>query len=106
MRVNLDKIEILNFPGPGPSISADALKRERMVTRRYRNRRIGEILKELKFTEGRSTGMPKIYRALAANGSPPPRIDTNEDRTYFLIEFPIHPEMAVLATMGNTRFWL
>ena len=95
VRVNLDKIEILNFPGPDPSISADALKRERMVTRRYRNRRIGEILKELKFTEGRSTGMPKIYRAFAANGSPPPRIETNEDRNYFLIEFPIHPEMAV-----------
>ncbi|MBS0351806.1 MAG: AAA family ATPase, partial [Proteobacteria bacterium] len=93
VRINLDKIEILNFPGPDLSISADALKRERMVTRRYRNRRIGELLKELKFTEGRSTGMPKIHRALAANGSPPPRIETNEDRTYFLIEFPIHPEM-------------
>ena len=103
VRVNLDKIEILNFPGPDPSISADALKRERMVTRRYRNRRIGEILKELKFTEGRSTGMPKIYRALAANGSPPPRIETNEDRTYFLIEFPIHPEMAVLETIGKAQ---
>ncbi len=26
VRVNLDKIEILNFPGPDPSISADALE--------------------------------------------------------------------------------
>jgi ATP-dependent DNA helicase RecG len=71
VRINRDKIEILNFPGPDPSISAHALKSKRMVTRRYRNRRIGEILKELKFTEGRSTGMPKIYNALAANVSPP-----------------------------------
>lgn len=103
VRINLDKIEILNFPGPDPSISAEALKRERMVTRRYRNRRIGELLKELKFTEGRSTGMPKIYRALAANGSPPPRIETNEDRTYFLIEFPIHPEMRVLEAEAQVK---
>lgn len=103
VRINRDKIEILNFPGPDPSISADALKRERMVTRRYRNRRIGEILKELKFTEGRSTGMPKIYRALAANGSPPPRIDTNDDRTHFLIEFLIHPEMALQDKTGSAQ---
>ena len=105
VRINLDKIEILNFPGPDLSISADALKRERMVTRRYRNRRIGEFLKELKFTEGRGrgTGMPKIYRALTANGSPPPRIETNEDRTYFLIEFPIHPEMQVTEALEKVQ---
>jgi len=29
------------------------------VSRRYRNRRIGEFLKELNLTEGRSTGIPK-----------------------------------------------
>jgi predicted HTH transcriptional regulator len=58
-------------------ITTDALKKERMVARRYRNRRVGEFLKELKFTEGRSTGMPKIYHALARNGSSPPRIETN-----------------------------
>lgn len=30
-----------------------------VVCRRYRNRRIGEFLKELELTEGRSTGIPK-----------------------------------------------
>lgn len=29
-----------------------------MIPRRYRNRRLGEFLKELDFTEGRSTGVP------------------------------------------------
>ncbi len=35
-----------------------------MIARKYRNRRIGEFLKELKLTEGRNTGVPKIKRAL------------------------------------------
>jgi len=30
------------------------------ATRRYRNRRIGEFLKELSLTEGRGTGVPKM----------------------------------------------
>lgn len=93
VRINLDKIEILSFPGPDRSISLEALKQKSIVPRRYRNRRIGEFLKELKLTEGRSTGMPKIHKALAYNGSPPLRIETDEDRSYFLVEIPIHPEM-------------
>jgi len=39
------------------------------MDRRYRNRRIGEFLKELKLTEGRCTGIPKIRKALRENGS-------------------------------------
>ena len=42
--------------------------------------------------------MPKIYRALAYNGSPPLRIETDEDRTYCLVEIPIHPEMLPTAS--------
>jgi ATP-dependent DNA helicase RecG len=37
----------------------------RVVSHRYRNRRIGEFLKELELTEGRSTGVPKILKAMA-----------------------------------------
>ena len=36
---------------------------------RYRNRRLGEYLKELELTEGRSTGIPTIQNVLKANGS-------------------------------------
>ncbi len=42
----------------------------RAVSRRYRNRRIGEFLKELDMTEGRSTGIPKILKEMTNNGSP------------------------------------
>ena len=58
------------------------------VGRRYRNRRIGEFLKELDLTEGRSTGIPKILREMAANGSPAPEFDSDEDRTYYLVRLP------------------
>ena len=34
------------------------------ISRRYRNRRIGEFLKELGLAEGRCTGVPKILRAI------------------------------------------
>lgn len=66
----------------------------RAVSRRYRNRRIGEFLKELDLTEGRSTGISKIIKAMAANGSPPPEFESDEDRTHFLIRLPVHDKVA------------
>ena len=33
-----------------------------------RNRRIGEFLKELGLAEGRLTGLPRVFRAMEANG--------------------------------------
>jgi ATP-dependent DNA helicase RecG len=91
VRVNPDRIEILSYPGSDPSISLKALAGKKVISRRYRNRRIGEFLKELELTEGRGTGIPKIYDALKNNGSPPPRFETDEARTYFLAEILIHP---------------
>lgn len=63
----------------------------RAVSRRYRNRRIGEFLKELEFTEGRSTGIPKIMEAMAKNGSPPAHFEFDEDYSYFMVRLPVHP---------------
>lgn len=41
-------------------------------------------------TEGRSTGFPKIYRAMRNNGSPDPVFKTDDLNQYFLAELPIH----------------
>lgn len=84
MRVEPDKIEILSFPGPDRSITIEGLRNYRVVNRRYRNRRIGEFLKELHLTEGRNTGFGKILRALEKNGSPKPEFETDENRNYFI----------------------
>lgn len=91
VRVLPDRIEILSHPGADRSISIENLKNYRAASRRYRNRRIGEFLKELHLTEGRNTGFQKIIRALKANGSPMPIFETDEERTYFLTTILIHP---------------
>jgi ATP-dependent DNA helicase RecG len=94
VRINPDRIEIVSYPGPDPSIRLESLRNRRFVARRYRNRRIGDFLKELEMMEGRSTGIPIIYDAMEKNGSPPPRFETDEGRTYFLVELPVHPSFA------------
>ena len=67
-----DKIEILSFPGPLPPVTKEMLKERRIISRNYRNRRVGDFLKELDLTEGRSTGFPNIYDAMNDNSSPKP----------------------------------
>ena len=90
VRVENDRIEILSFPGPDRSVTIEGLKTYRVSNRRYRNRRIGDFLKELHLTEGRNTGFKKILDALEANGSPKPEFETDEARTYFISRFYIH----------------
>lgn len=87
-----DRIEVLSFPGPMPPIDEKMLKKRRIAARQYRNRRIGDFLKELHLTEGRGSGFPLIYRTLENNGSPPPEFTTDQDKTYFLSVIKSHPE--------------
>jgi len=44
--------------------------------------------------EGRGTGIPKMLREIQKNGSPEPIFQTDKDRTFFLVEFPVHPIFA------------
>lgn len=86
------RISILSYSGPDRTISMDAIKEATTLrARRYRNRRLGEFLKELGLTEGRATGIPTIQRKLAENGSARATIETDNDRSYFLIDIPCHP---------------
>lgn len=89
------RITVLSYAGPDRSISAEAIAMARSLrSRRYKNRRLGDFLKELGLTEGRATGIPTIQSALKANGSAPATIETDDERTYFLIDIPCHPEFA------------
>jgi hypothetical protein len=51
--ISPDELIVLSYPGPDRSVRLAQLRAGRAVPRRYRNRRIGEFLKELKLTEGR-----------------------------------------------------
>ena len=90
VRVEKEMIEIVSFPGPDRSVTKEGLKRYKVSNRRYRNRRIGEILKELHLTEGRNTGFGKILRALEENGSPKPEFETDDDHSYFISRLFVH----------------
>ena len=90
VRIEADKIEITSTPGPDRSISDDDIKRYQMRTRRYRNRRIGDFLKELHLVEGRNTGIPTAIKAIKENGSPLPTLLTDEERSFFSVIIPIH----------------
>ena len=77
-----------------------------MRTRRYRNRRIGDFLKELHLIEGRNTGIPTAIKAIKENGSPLPQLLTDEERSYFSVIVPIHDaftEKTMPATMIPKR---
>jgi ATP-dependent DNA helicase RecG len=91
IQVHPDRIEILSFPGPMPPVDKEMLKKERVIAREYRNRKLGSFLKELKLTEGRGTGIPEIRRLLEENGSPLPVFETDNERHYFLSVIKIHP---------------
>ena len=102
VRITPEDLVVLSFPGPDRSIRMEDLRSGRAVNRRYRNRRIGEFLKELDLAEGRSTGIPKILRVMKANGSPTPELESDDDRTFFLIRLPVHPAAKLEANSSGT----
>ena len=97
-----DRLEIISYPGPVPGIEPEHfLLRSSFPTVPARNRRIGELLKEVGLAEARLTGLRKVASAMAANGSPPPRYDFDQGRTYFRVTLPAHPEYATLSAVRD-----
>ncbi len=82
IRIYIDSIQILNYPGLAKWIDAERFAAGKVKGRKYRNRRIGELFKEIDLSEKKGTGIPKILRELRKNGSPEPEFDMDDDRTY------------------------
>lgn len=91
IRVYQNSVIFINQGGPDRSIKLENFNKGRVRSRRYRNRRLGEFLKELNLTEGRATGIPTILNSLEKNGSPAPNFYSDDDRTFFEVEIFIHP---------------
>lgn len=91
VRITAEAIEITSFPGFDRSISDEDIAELNIRARVYRNRRIGDFLKELKLIEGRNTGFPNAIKALKANGSGMPRFEMDEGRSFLSVTIPIHP---------------
>ncbi|MCC8050126.1 MAG: putative DNA binding domain-containing protein [Clostridiales bacterium] len=92
IEIEPDCINIMSFPGIDRSISSATIAEgRRFVSRYYRNRRLGEFLKELDLSEGHSSGIPTIQDELEKNGSPRAEFFTDDDRRAMRIRIPIHP---------------
>ena len=102
VRITPEELAVLSFPGADRSIRMEDLRAGNAVSRRYRNRRIGEFLKELDLAEGRSTGIPKILRAMRENGSPAPVFESDDNRTWFLTRLPVHDRVRPTPSVEDT----
>ena len=84
IRIYVDSIQIINYPGLAKWINMEKFVAGKVKARKYRNRRIGELFKEIDLSEKQGTGIPKILRELKKNGSPDPEFEMDEDRTYLI----------------------
>ncbi len=91
VRITQEAIEITSFPGFDRSISDESISKYQIRARMYRNRRIGDFLKELKLIEGRNTGFPNAIKALQENGSELPQFEMDEQRAYLSVTIKVHP---------------
>lgn len=99
-----DRIEVISYPGPvlgleprhfaGPEPSMPPLG--------ARNPRVGQFLKALGFAEGGRTGVSRMYRAMAENGSPEPRFDFGQG--WFRATLPAHPEYAAVSALRDALY--
>lgn len=97
-----DRVEIFSHAGPDRSISDEDIRKARKLkTRKYRNRRLGDFLKELDLSEGRATGIPTIQKHLRLNGSKPATIETDENRTFFQLTIPCHGDFIRNASFNS-----
>lgn len=102
-----NRVEVISYPGPVEGIKAEHLQGEKPLPPvQARNRRIGELLKELKLAEARGTGLPKMRRLMERNGSPAPTFDFDEKRTYFRVTLPAHPEYVALKMLRDHDYHL
>ena len=62
-----DRIHIVSYPGPDRSISEKSIEDKNMIAKKYRNRRIGEFLKELYDEPIKSKAIKLAKQALEIN---------------------------------------
>ena len=91
VRITPSGMEVISFPGFARSITDEDIADKIIRGRTYRNRRIGDFLKELRLIEGHNTGFPNAYAALAENGSPDLRFQMDDERSFLAVTIPVHP---------------
>lgn len=92
-----DRMEITSYPGPVPGLQREHLEPGANPPQLpARNPHVGDLLKRLRLAETWLTGIPKIRRRMKEHGSPQPKFDFDDARTYFRVTLPAHPGYVVL----------
>ena len=100
-----DRLEIISYPGPVAGIESHHLEPgASLPPPPARNRRVGEFLNQQGLAEALWTGLPRIYRSMAENGSPAPRFDFDPGRTWFRATLPAHPEYAAVSALQDAAY--
>lgn len=103
VRITENSMEITSFPGLDRSITDEKIAQYDIRARLYRNRRIGDFLKELHLIEGRNTGFPNALAALKQNGSERFTIEMNPERDYVSVTIPVHRYFLKGKTLKNQK---
>lgn len=90
-------------PGPYRSISDEDLHNGILRSKTNRNRRVGELLKELRLAEGRNTGIPLIQNSLRENCSDPATFETDKSRSYLTVTLPINEHFLPKTAMEQPK---
>ena len=94
VHIRPDRIEITSYPGPHSSLKPEHFQDRRDIPSvPARNRRIGELLKDLKLAEARGTGVNTIFKTMRQNENPPPSFLF--DTSFFQVTLPVHNVHAV-----------
>lgn len=92
-----DRMEITSYPGPVPGLLREHLEPGATPPQlAARNPHVGDLLKRLRLAETWLTGIPKIRRRMRDNGSPLPKFDFDDSRSYFRVILPAHPGYVTL----------
>ncbi len=82
IRIYVDSIMVINYPGLARWVKLEKFLQGKEKARKYRNRRIGELFKEIELSEKQGTGITKVLRELEKNGSPAPEFEMDDERHY------------------------
>lgn len=86
-------LEVKSFPGLNASINLDSINKGEPQRRgSYRNRLLGNYLKEAGLTEGRRTGVPRIFSSMEANGSDKATFLMDGERESLTVHLPVQKQ--------------
>lgn len=102
-----DRIEIISYPGPVPGVEEEHLIANAAIPSNSapaRNPRVGEFLTQLRFARGIRTGLPRIYKSMAENGSPVPKFDFDCSRQWFRATLFAHPQYVAICALQDAAY--